>query len=505
MPGTPAPVSPAPQRRAVGLIWLALALVACLSVTILNGRPLFYYDTRGYIDQGTTGLTHLRLIPRNEVHQAPITQSQREAGDVAAPVTGNRTVDGSRSASYALLAALLAHLHALWTIPLVNAMLTMLAVWLPMRVAQRIYAPDYSVAVLVALPVIAACAGSLPFYVAFLMPDIFSPIMVLMIATLTVFGRQMTAGERMLALVLGTLAIVSHLSHLAIGAVLLPLSVLVSLGMSRRRWWLPPLLVAVIIGMGYTEKIALRLAAEKVSHSEVILKPFLTARLIQDGPGLDYLTRHCPDAAIATCPLLAALQLSTDPMRLTASHIIFETSATLGSFRLMSSDNQDIVARNQFKFFRDVLLDDPVGVTYAVVRNTLIQARMFSVDMTLQTDKMVDLARDTASNSTQILQHGRLTRAIGWLAPATALQTGAYMLAFLSIIVLGLLPHRVPGPIRLLVLMLLAGLLANALICGAVSQPATRYGARVSWLLPLAAVILAMFSKRNAVGRGAKP
>ena len=79
------------------------------------------------------------------------------------------------------------------------------------------------------------------------------------------------------------------------------------------------------------------------------------------------------------------------------------------------------------------------------------------------------------------------------------------MLAFLSIIVLGLLPHRVPGPIRLLVLMLLAGLLANALICGAVSQPATRYGARVSWLLPLAAVILAMFSKRNAVGRGAKP
>ena len=493
-------------RRAAALIWLALAFVACLSVTILNGRPLFYYDTRGYIDQGTTGLRQLHLIPGPaEQAPAPMTQSQGEAGEVAAPVGTNNTVDGSRSASYALIAALFAHLNALWTVPLFNALLAMMAVWLPMRVAQRIFQPDYPTAVLVALPVIAACTGSLPFYVAFLMPDIFTPILVLMIATLTVFGRQMTAWECVLALVLGTLAVVSHLSHLAIAAVLLPLSLLVSLGMARRRWWLPPLLVAVIIGMGYTEKVALRMAADKVSHSEVILKPFLTARLIQDGPGLDYLNRHCPDAAIATCPLHTALQLSDDPYRLTASHIIFETSPTLGSFRLMSAGDQSIVARNQFKFFRDVLMEDPLGVTYAIARNSLIQARMFSVDMTLQTDKMIFQAKNTTGNSGQILDHGRLTRATGWLAPATALQTGAYMLALLSVIVLGLLPHRVPGPVRLLVLMLLAGILANALICGAVSQPATRYGARVSWLLPLAAVILAMFSKRNAVGGGPRP
>lgn len=497
-------VSAAPRRMAT-LLWLAFAFVACMSVTILNGRPLFYYDTRGYIDQGTTGLAQLRLIPKSVAQtDAPITQSQREAGDVAAPVVNNNTVDGSRSASYALIAALFAHIHALWTVPLFNAVLAMVAVWLPIRVAHRIYQPDYSVAVLVALPVIAACAGSLPFYVAFLMPDIFTPIMVLMIATLTVFGRQMTAGERALALVLGTLAVVSHLSHLAIAAVLLPVSLLVSLGMARRRWWLPPLLVAVIVGMGYTEKVALRMAAEKVSHSEVILKPFLTARLIQDGPGLAYLNSHCPDAAIATCPLQAILQISDDPMRLTASHIIFETSSTLGSFRLMSAEDQSIVARNQFRFFRDVLIDNPLGVSYAIVRNSLIQARMFSVDMTLQTDKMVFLAKDTAGNSTQILQHGWLTKATNWLAPVTAIQTGTYMLALLSIIVLGLLPHRVPGPVRLLVLMLIAGLLANALICGAVSQPATRYGARVSWLLPLAAVILAMFSRRNAVGGGSR-
>lgn len=488
-------------RGFASLLWLVVAFTAMMSVTLINGRPLFYFDTRGYIDQGTTGLSQLGLIARPVAKQAPADATQGGGKDIAAPVKSDNTVDGSRSAVYALIAAMFAHLQALWTVPLINALLVMVAVWLPIRVAHRTYAPAYSVSALVALPLIAACAGSLPFYVAFLMPDIFTPILILMIATLSVFGRQMSAAERVLAIALGALAIVSHLSHLAIAAVLVPLSVLVALAMSRRNWWVPPLLVLVIVSMGYIENRALRFAAQKVSHSEVILKPFLTARLVQDGPGLDYLGRHCPDTAIPTCPLFAALQLSDDPYRLTASHIIFETSAELGSFRLMSADDQGIVARNQFKFFRDVLLDDPLGVTYAMTRNMLIQARMFSVDMTLQTDQMVSLAADTASGSTRVLQHGWLTRATGWLAPATALQTGAYMLAFLVIIVLGLLPHRVPGPVRLLVLMLLAGILANALICGAVSQPATRYGARVSWLLPFAAVVLALFSKRNPAGR----
>ncbi len=487
-------------RRIAPLLWLVVAFVAMLSVTLINGRPLFYYDTRGYIDQGTTGLSQLGLIAVSGDDQAPATAAQQTSGDVAAPVKSDNTVDGSRSAVYALISATFAYLQALWTVPMINALLVLLAMWLPIRVAHRKYAPAASVPALMALPLIAASAGSLPFYVAYLMPDIFTPILILMIATLTVFGREMTAAERVLAIALGALAVVSHLSHLAIAMVLVPMSVLVSLAMARRHWWVPPLLVLVIVSMGFVENRALRFAAQKVSHSEVILKPFLTARLVQDGPGLDYLNRHCPDPAIGTCPLHAALQLSDDPYRLTASHIIFETSAKLGSYRLMTPEDQGRVARSQFRFFRDVLLENPVAVTYAITRNMLIQARMFSVDMTLQTDKMVHLAKDTANGAGALLQHGELTRSTTWLAPATALQTGAYMLAFLVIIVLGLLPHRVPGPIRWLVLMLLAGILANALICGGVSQPATRYGARVSWLLPLAAVILAMFSKRNPVG-----
>ena len=186
--------------RIAPLLWLVVAFVAMMSVTILNGRPLFYYDTRGYIDQGTTGLNQLGLIAKPSGEPAPVVHPQGEAGGVAAPVKSDNTVDGSRSAVYALIAATFAHLQALWTVPFVNALLVLLAVWLPIRVAHRIYAPAYSVPALMALPLIAASAGSLPFYVAFLMPDIFTPILILMIAALTVFGREMTAGRGYIAL-----------------------------------------------------------------------------------------------------------------------------------------------------------------------------------------------------------------------------------------------------------------------------------------------------------------
>jgi hypothetical protein len=40
-----------------------------------------------------------------------------------------------------------------------------------------------------------------------------------------------------------------------------------------------------------------------------------------------------------------------------------------------------------------------------------------------------------------------------------------------------------------LTLFLLAAVLGNALICGALSGPHPRYGARIIWLLPVAALL----------------
>lgn len=486
------------------VLWIAAAVIACLSVFLINGRPLFYFDTVGYISQGHTGLRQLGLKGESPLAiRIEKIKAQKAADGTAEPapdtteIEAENTVDGSRSTVYALTTALLARLHALEGLMLLNIVAVLIAVWLPMRVAERRWGLPVPVSEAVALPVIVACLGSLPFFVAYLMPDTFAPVLLLVIATLTVFGRSMRPWEVILAILVGIFAIVSHLSHLAIGLVMIPASALISVILSRRRWWLPVAYVALIVGAGFTEQSLLRTAAKAVSHAEVVIKPYITARMIEDGPGLIYLDRYCPDAHIPTCKLHEALQWSDDPWRITATHIVFETSPRLGSFRLMTPEDQKAVADDQIRFFFAVLKDQPFGVFRALLRNVLLQAGWVSVDMTIPSDNIVAQNADVTGLALSTFDHGRITRDTGWLGPLTLWHQVFYAAALAVVLALVLLPRRVPGEIKALAAMVLLGILANALVCGGISQPATRYGARVIWLLPLIATILVVFARRS--------
>ncbi len=469
-------------------IWIALAILACASVLLLNGRPLFYFDTIGYVDQGNVALQQLGIVgaPAPEVTSASVAQ------DVAI-----KTVDGSRSAFYSLLAGVFSHFGALEGLLAFNAVALFLVVWLLARVTQRLYAADVSRTALICFPLIVASFGSLPFYLAFLMPDLLAPVMILSIALLTAFARDMRPVELALAFLVSALAVVSHLSHFAIAGLLLLASVLVSLGLSRKRWWVGPLVVAAVFGAAYGQQEAFRAVAHRAAKSEVVIKPFITARLVQDGPGLRYLENHCPDAAIPTCALFEALSWSSDPYRLTASHIVFETSARLGSFRLMTEANQKAVADAQIGFFVDVLREMPVATTLAFVRNAILQSAMVSVDMTLPSDQIVERNAAVTGALTGPLAQGRLSVDTGWLPPVVRGQETFYVGALAVVLSLLALPRSMPAGIKGFAVMVLLGVLANALVCGGVSQPATRYGARVIWLLPFMAAFMGVWAQQG--------
>lgn len=480
------------------VLWLTLAVFACLSVYLINGKPLFYFDTVGYVAQGHSGLKHLGIRGASPLAAPGITT---EAGDVREPDTteieANHTIDGSRSMVYALLSGALARLGAMEGLIFLNVAAVLLAVWLPLRIAIRRWGLHIPVAKAVALPVIAASFGSLPFFVCYLMPDTFAPVLLLVIATITVFVRQMRPWEMVIAVALGALAIVSHLSHLAIATLMIPAAALIAVILTRRQWWLPPALVAVIVGIGYAEQSVLRTAAKSVASSEVVIKPYITARIIQDGPGLTYLDAHCPDDTIPTCKLHEALQWSDDPYRITASHIVFETSERLGSFRLMTPRDQRAVADDQIAFFFDVLADQPIATVMAFLKNTFNQAGRVAVDLTIPTDKIVVQNSFVHGLLFGSFEHGRITRDVSWLNPVTRAQEIFYLLSLAVILALILLPRRVPGEVKALAIMVLLGILANALVCGGISQPSTRYGARVIWLLPLMATIMVIFARRT--------
>lgn len=488
-----------------GLLWTLAAALACLSVLILNGGPLFYYDTAGYFDQGSTALRQLGIAP------APSPDPASAAPDAAAPAGGVGgdagggvgTVDGSRSAVYAIVAGLLAHLGALDAIVVLNLVAVLLALWLPVRVAVRTGLLDGPVARGVALPLIVASLGSLPFYIAYLMPDIFAPVLLILAAAFAGFGRSMRAWEMALGVALGAFAVVTHLSHLAIAALLVPVVILAAVAQARRHIWVPALLILLVFGAGLAEQKAFRVAAKEVSHSDVVIKPYITARLIQDGPGLWYLEKHCPDPAIATCPLFDALKLSDDPWRLTATHIVFETSPRLGSFRLMTEADQRRVAAGQVGFFLDVLRDMPFATVYALARNTLVQTAMFSVHMTVPTANMQESNAHVTGLWSGPLSVRGLDAEGAWLGPLTIVQGVLYALSLLVIAALVVWPDKVPGAWRSFAVVIVLGILANALVCGGISQPADRYGARVIWLLPMAATLLLLAARRKrGAGQG---
>lgn len=463
-------------------VWYGTAFVACLAVVIWNGGPLFYFDTAAYLTVGHKMIEGvLRLLPGTVGGDAV------GAVHSAAAVVKQVPVESSRSPIFSLMAGLFAAVHQLGAMTLLNAALVLGAVWLMARVALRQVTPPLRVAPVVCLSLLVACLGSLPFYVAFLMPDIYAPLLILTIASLTAFCPRMTWWEILAWLALGVLSMSTHTSHLAIALLMLPLSGAVSLLLARKQWWLAPLLVAVIVGVGVGQKAVFNVAVKTVSGRETMAMPFLTARMFQDGVAYDFLETHCDTPAFETCALYQVLAQPGNPRRRTATHILFERTPELGSYRLLSQAEQTAIAHEQYRLFAALLRDMPVQTTFALLKNTLLQARMNRVDMTLPGDGLVEKFSEADGLVGDAFRVGRLTRDVGWLGPVTVAQNLLYAASALVLLVLVAWPGKLTGRMRALVVMGLLGVLVNAFICGGISQPATRYGARVIWLLPLLA------------------
>lgn len=477
------------DRRRTGLTAaaaLVLALLLSLWVFFANGGATFYFDTIDYINRGhqLMSLLGLDLTPLWEPSSAGLTATPPEI----APDGAVETVDGSRSMVYSLIAGVFLWLGAVDGLVAMNAILAVGMIWMASRLAVRGLAgvPQPSSITLVAVGL--AALGSLPFYVASMMPDLFSPILLMVVALLSAYASKMRVWELLVATLLGSLAITVSMSHLATGLLLLPIVILKAIVFPGPRRWLGATLMLVVVLAGIGEQAALRLAAKQVENAVVVYRPFLTARLIQDGPGFSYLSDRCPTDPEPTCALFDALSLSADPTRLSATNISFSNKPSNGSFQLMAADDQLRVAQQQFQFFVDVLLDRPIETSLSFAGDVLLQLTLNSVNMTLQTDEIVQKGSGMLGMAWGDFGPGRLTADTRWLAVVNPMQAALYALAALSI--LGLLAsRRLPPPVATFLIMILIGIVVNAIVCGGLSQPANRYGARVIWLLPVAAVI----------------
>lgn len=330
-----------------------------------------------------------------------------------------------------------------------------------------------------------AALTSAPWFAATLMPDVFAAVGPLCLLLLGVAWERLRRLEAVWLVLLGAFAIATHLSHLPTAGALVVFAAVATRGIAAPlRAALPVVLAAgALIG------------ANAWAFGKPTLSPhgaaFFLARLQADGPAAQELRELCPRAGWYLCSQVRRLPMDSD-------EFLWDPASPLNR----RPDGRDIemgamrLAPEAAAIIGATLLDHPREVAVAMARNTVRQSGMVEVGDTLGNTYLAVSAR----------------RAIAVMPPRelAAFDAGAQMRGWLVVLAAPFLTPHLPVLLASLPLLLAALVLAawrgdrvrfgmvagivlaiavNAFATGALSAPIDRYGARIVWLLPLAAIL----------------
>jgi hypothetical protein len=357
--------------------------------------------------------------------------------------------------------------------------------WWTQRVACGSVTPGRHLALVAGL----AAFSSMPWFAATLMPDALTPIVVLGLFLLGFGETRLSRPEMWAAGAIGAVAIASHLSHLPTALALLVLIALV-----RRSVW--PVLRSAL---PFAAAVAFLLGANAHAFGRMTLSAngavFLLARLQEDGPALRTLRERCPASGWYLCDFLDRMPMDSDhflwspdspPNRNAAG-----TPIPMGGARL-APEAQEIVDATLRAY--------PLDVAWIALGNGLRQLFMARLGDTLD-------GADLDQFGAQVLARGFAEGERPAWAASRQMQGGleelgnlfvplhALVLALSSALLLlagWRMARRQDEVHRMgLLLCILVGCVGNAFATGALSKPHHRYQARIVWLMPLGAALLA--------------
>ena len=474
-----------PKETAVAVL-LGAAII--LVLPLLNGGPFFYFDTATYIEQLAKAVDVLfgsetAAVTGQEGAAAGV--SGASGGTQFGARQGDRIVVGGRSIYYSALA------YAGWitTVWLPVAVQALTLSWLVLALLRHLGTRHWA---LVGCATLAGIAifSSASLFAGLITPDIWAGPMILALALLWGTGDTLGRGERLVLLAVLSFAVLVHASHLALLAALVVLYGLGRLvtrgrhGAPLRPLWLP--LAALAIGIGGS--LAFSVAVRVLYGGEMLSLPFISAHLVELGPGTRLLRETCPQGTYALCAHLD--RLPTDWIS-----FLFDRSADGGGFATADAAQRRAIVGEQVRFALDTLAFDPVATVSGLVRDGVSQLwtlSMHDVALTTANRRFVttsfppDLARliegSAVFDNPWTLQ--ALLRATQLTAALSAVLVCAWALG----------RARTPGAVLegrdRVILVLVAGVVLNALICGILASPYGRFQARLVWLLPLGAALI---------------
>ena len=388
-----------------------------------------------------------------------------------------------------------------WPVVIVQALLT---AWV-LHLVCRVLVPDLTTLAFVAVVAGLSLGTWLPWMVCELMPDVFTPLLPLVLCVLALAPQRVSGRERVVLAALGAFMIASQLSSLLLWCGLALLLGGLRCRCQQSRGWpvqdrprhrtkpdadfakftslMPPALAVLAL-----------CTVNFAAHGRFAVAPFgnvfLLARVIYDGPGIAVLQRDCPAAGWSLCPFLDRFPPASDDFLWTVDSPLY----LAGGAKSVSRDAGAITVA--------AVMSDPAGVARAALANTLEQISRFDSGDGLQpwpnlVTPWIDRdfpPAEQAAYASALQQRGLLTvpPLLAMLHRATAIAGIAACLLLLPIAM-----RRRAACTGFLAAVLIAVPLSAA-ITGAFSTPHDRYQSRIMWLPPfLAAVSCASMRRRT--------
>jgi hypothetical protein len=470
-----------------------VGMLILMSTAFLAGRPSVFFDTDGYYLMGENLTQVIKSLP-----DAVLTGG----ASLHTPVSDDDQIDiaimGARSPYYGFLLYLTDKIGGAWLLAAVQAAAGAGMIYLLWRAAAP-GAPDWSY---FALTGGLAAGSTLPLFATFIMPDVFAGLAGLGLVLLTAYGDRLGRAGKAAICLLMVASFCFHASHaLTIMAALIPTAALLWILKAPRRGWL--IGGALVLGA-----VLISIVAEKAYDGAFEMRtghalgrpPFLMARLLADGPGRDYLAKVCtgPDTPFILCRFKGAALTRSDD-------ILWEDKPGLGVFNAIKPPEQLVMEQQEGAFLRGVIASDPLGVAEAAARNwgrqlikisshdPLRDPRAFLANEYWQTTRLVDLIPDPRAckplgpGCRPILRPTPMK----WWHVAVILwrMTRADVLAALS-------DRKQPWSheatrMTAACIILVLTVVLNAGVCGVLSGAFARYQARIVWLVPMAAGLIA--------------
>ncbi len=489
------------RRLALSLAPILAGIAMIMAVVVINGRPAVFTDTDDYFVEGRSFVlgiayaTGLAKPPPAPTDPDAIADAQQLAADIHM----SHTEIGARSPYFGAFLYVTQKIGTLWFTTLVQAAIGAWLIWLLWRTACP-RAPPWTAYMVEA---VCALASTLPYFAGFAMPDVFAGYAAIAMTLLLVFWDRLHAVERVVLVVLLVFSMCIHTSHLlnTLGATAVALAGFFILRAPRQRASAATFavvgaaLLAIAVNAGYAAYVQAK------TGDELHRPPFLAMRVIADGPGREYLRAECGKNGVAW----TLCQFKNRP-NVDSQDMLWSDDRAKGIFNVTTYENRLKMEQEETRFVLHAVAYDPVGQVWASLKNWGDQFVMVYLDDPLRNphyyltnaywsttnlpwliNHVADCGRDHWGCGARLSMDGSL-----WLHSIEFI-AGALMIAWrlsekdmrdaFGSMSLSFDDER--GRLVMTMALLIATLLVNAFVCGALSGPFARYQARVAWLADL--------------------